>query len=69
MPAWLERLIVEELTKLITPELIKKAELAVCCKVKGLMDGMADGIEKDALESGLSVVAAALGADLSACPA
>ncbi len=69
LPQWLIDLLVSELMKFLTPELIQKFEAEaiqlVCCKLATLAKDSATAIDDEIVQK----VAAALGADLSKCQA
>ncbi len=69
MPAWLVKFLVEQLSKLLTPDLVEKIETAakqfVCCQLKSFAASTETEID-DAL---VQKVADALGVDLSKCAA
>lgn len=68
MPAWLVQFLVEWLTKLLTPELVKKIEDAakqfVCCELQKFAKSTATDIDDVLVQK----VAAALEVDLTKCP-
>lgn len=68
MPAWLIQFIMEQLTKFLTPELVKKLEDAakqfVCCELQKFAATTATDID-DVI---VAKVALALEVDLSKCP-
>lgn len=69
MPQWLINIIVKILSTYVTPEIIKELETEaiqmVCCKLAALAKQTATPIDDELVAK----VAAALGADLSKCPA